>query len=273
MEDKIKRVNSGLIKAMEAMKADDNKKTRTVFAQELVNCKMIIPTIIKPAPVDGKIAKGSVMSFFSVRTKDKENVLFLFTSIEELQKWAPAEGKHLILQNYQQFKTFLTGKNTQYDGLVIDPCGAEIVIKKGFIDKIDAALKPMSVKNERIRVESDGLQPAELASPGLYAALSEAMERDESVNAAWMMQAQQEGSKIPTTVLVVDFIKGGDIKNSFNALARCANDFLAPGESIGMMPAYDKAAFKSIRNVEPFYIKNKRGVWKAGSDKTEKTEE
>lgn len=272
MEDKIRIVNSGLIKAIDAMKADDNENTRTVFARELVNCKLIIPAIIKPAPVDGKIAKGSVMSFFSVKTKQGENVLFLFSSVDELKKWAPAEGKQLILQNYQQFKTFVTGKNTRYDGIVIDPCGAEVVIKRGFIERVDAALKPMSVKNERIKVESEGLQPAELASPGLYAALSEAMERDESINAGWMMQAKREGAKIPTTVLVVDFIKGGDVKNSFNALARCANDFLAPGESIGMMPAYDRVAFRYIRNVEPFYIKNRRGVEKAGSRK-EKTEE
>lgn len=269
MEDKIKRVNSGLIKAMDAMKADDNENTREVFAKELINCKLIIPTIIKPAPVDGKIEKGAVMSFFSVKTKDNENVLFLFSSVDELKKWAPAQGKHLILQNYQQFKTFVTGQNTKYDGLVIDPCGVNVTIKKGFIERVDAALKPMSVKNQRIKVENEGLQPAELASPGLYAALSEAMERNESVNAAWMMQAKQEGSKTPTTVLVVDFIKGSDVKNTFNALARCANDFLAPGESIGMMPAYDRVAFKYIRNVEPFYIKNKRYVEKAGTKKEE----
>ncbi|GEM_PF-493560 len=259
MEDKIKTVNSALVNAMEAMKADENNQTRGVFIQELLNAKLIIPSIIKPEPVDGKIAQGSRISFFSVRTKDKENMLFLFTGVDELKKWAPAKGKHLILQNYNQFKDFVVGKNASYDGLVIDPYGASVTIKRGLIEKIDSAVKPMRVKSERISVEDSGLQPAQYASPGLYAALSEVMSRNETINAAWMMQANRTGEKLPTTVVVVD-LKGGDTKNTFNALARTANEFLAPGESIGIMPAYDRVAAGFIKTVKPFYIKGEAGV-------------
>lgn len=259
MEDKIKTVNSALINAMEAMKAEENNQTRGVFIQELLNAKLIIPSVIKPEPTDGKIAPGSQISFFSVKTKDEESILFLFSSVDELKKWAPAKGKHLILQNYNQFKNFVVGKNASYDGLVIDPYGANITIKKGLIEKIDSAVKPMKVQSEKISVEESGLQPAEYASPGLYAALSEAMGRNETINAAWMMQAVRPGEKLPTTVLVVDF-KGGDMKNTFNALARTANEFLAPGESIGIMPAHDRVAAGFIKTVKPFYVKGTAGV-------------
>lgn len=254
MEDKIKTINAALVNAMNDMKQNDSSKTRSIFVQELLNAKLIIPSVIEPEPVDGKIAKDSVISFFSVKTKDNESVMFLFTSIEELKKWEPAKGKHLILQNYRQFKDFVTGKNAAYDGLVIDPYGANVTIKKGLIDKIDASLKPMKVSNEKISVEQDGLQPAELAPPGLYAALSEMMSRNSTINAAWMMQAKRIGENKPTVVVVVD-IKGGDMKNTFNSVARTANEFLEPNESIGIMPAHDRVAARFIKGVEPFYVK------------------
>lgn len=263
MEDKIKTVNAPLVNAMAAMKEDENSTTRNVFIQELLNAKLIIPSVIKPEPVNGKIPEGAKISFFSVRTKDDENMLFLFTSVDELKKWSPAKDKHLILQNYNQFKDFVVGKNAGYDGLVIDPYGASVVIKKGLIEAIDSAVKPMKVQSEKIRVDEKGLQPAEAVSPGLYAALSDAMKRNEKINAAWMMQAVREGASTPTPVLVVDLINGGDMKNTFNALARVANEFLASNESIGIMPARDKVAMRYIKDVQPFYVK---GQWQVESN-------
>lgn len=254
MEDRIKIINSGLVKAMEALKEEENSETRNVFIQELLNSKLIIPSIIKPEPVDGKVPKGAVMSFFSVKTANNESMLFLFTGADELNKWAPAKGKQLILQNYQQFKTFVVGKNAQYDGLVIDPYGANVTVRRGLIEAIDKSLKPMTVKQERIRVEQEGLQPAEYASPGLYAALTEVMRRHENIRAAWMMQAKREGDKMPTLVLVVNFV-GNDARTVFNMLARTANEFLGPGESIGMMRSTDRVATAFIRGVKPFYQK------------------
>lgn len=254
MEDKLKTVNAALVKAMADMKENENSETRNVFIQELLNAKLIVPSIIKPEPVDGKIAQNSRISFFSVRTKDKENILFLFTSAEELVKWAPAKGKHLILQNYNQFKDFVVGKKANYDGIVIDPYGSNITVKRGLIEAIDSAVKPMKIQHEQIDVEKDSLRAAEFASPGLYAALSELMARNETILSAWMMQAQREGQKLPTTIVVVDF-KGGDMKNTFNSIARCANEFLAPDESIGIMPAYHRAAKQAVRSVKPFYVK------------------
>lgn len=255
IEDKIKIANSGLIKAMEAMKENENSETRNVFVQELLNSKLIIPSIIKPEPVDGKVPKGAVMSFFSVKTANDESMLFLFTSAEELNKWAPAKGKHLILQNYQQFKTFVIGNNAQYDGLVIDPYGANVAIRRKLIETIDANLKPMTVKQEKIKVEQEGLQPAQYASPGLYAAFTEVMKRHVNIRAAWMMQAKREGDKMPTLVLVVNF-EGNDQRSVFNMLARTANEFLGPGESIGMMRSTDRVAASYIRGVKPFYKKD-----------------
>ncbi len=260
MEDKIKAVNSALIKAMADMRENETNETRNVFIQELLNSKLIIPSVIKPEPVEGKIAPNSTISFFSVKTKDKERVLFLFTSVDELKKWQPAEGKHLILQNYNQFKDFVTGENAKYDGIVIDPYGLAITVKKGLIEKINSVVKPMKVVNEKISVDEEGLQPAEYASPGLYAALCDAMLRNEAVNAAWMMQVKKQGEKMPTTVLVVDTANGSDMKNTFNSLARVAREFFAENEGFGIMPAHDRAAMMYIKNVAPFYLKDKWGV-------------
>lgn len=259
MEDKLKKINAALVKAMADMKQNENNDTRNVFIQELLNAKLIIPSLIKPEPENGKIAKDSQISFFSVKTKDDENVLFLFTSAEELQKWAPAKGKHLILQNYRQFKDFVVGKNASYDSLVIDPFGSSVVIKKGLIERIDSAVKPMKITREKIDVEETGLKPAEYASPGLYAALSESMARNETISAAWMMQTNRQGEKLPTTIVVVK-VSGGDMKNTFNAIARTANEFLAPDESIGIMPAHDRVAAKYIKGVKPFYVKDETAV-------------
>ncbi len=260
MEDKIKTVNSALVKAMAAVKENENSQTRLAFVQELLNAKLILPSIIRPEPVDGKVAKDSRMSFFSIKNKEGEKILFLFTSLDELQKWAPAKGKQLLLQNYKQFKEMVVGKNANYDGFVINPYGESITVKRGLIEAIDANVKPMQMKREQVNVEKSGLQPAEFASPGLYAALTDAMVRNETVNAAWMMQVKKEGDNMPTPILVVDIIRGGDMKNTFNSLARVANDFLATGEAIGIMPAYDRVAMKYIKDVQPFYVKGKWGV-------------
>jgi hypothetical protein len=260
MIDKLKAYNEGLVNAMTLMKANDNAQTRNTFVKELLNSKLILPSMIRPEPVDGKLAKNAVMSFFSVKTKNDESVLFLFTSASELRKWAPAKGKQLILQRYSQFKTFITGPDAHYDAIVIDPYGSNVTIRRSLIERIDAVAQPMVVRRENINVKEYGLQPAEYASPGLYAAFSEAMARNEHIKSAWMMQTMREGNKMPTTIVVVDVDKNGDRTAIFNGLAAVSNEFLAPEESIGVMSARDAVAASYIENVKPFYIKGESGV-------------
>jgi hypothetical protein len=268
MEDKLKTINSSLVKAMEDMRADENSTTRNTFIQELLNAKLIIPAEITPEPVDGKMPKNAVISFFSVKTANDENILYLFTSAEEFKKWELWKGKQLILQNYSQFKTFVTGKKATYDGFVIDPFGACVSIRRALIEKIETALKPMKVKNVRVNVGEGGLQPATYGSAGMFAALCKAMERNETINAAWMMQADRGANKTPLPVLVVDFT-GGDQSVTFNALARTANEFLADNETIGIVPAQNVRTY--IEYVEPFYIKGKRFVPVAGEELADNT--
>jgi hypothetical protein len=260
MNDKLKAYNAGLVKAMAAMKANDNAQTRNDFVRELLNSKLILPSMIRPEPVDGKLAPNSVMSFFSVKTKNGDSVLFLFTSAEELRKWAPAKGKQLILQRYSQFKTFIEGSDSQYDAIVIDPYGENVTIKRSLVERIDAVAQPMVLRREKIDVKEYGLQPAEYASPGLYAAFSEVMAKNELINSAWMMQTKRGDSKLPTTIVVVDVDKKGDRTAIFNGLAAVSNEFLAPEESIGIMSARDAVAASYIENVKPFYIKGETGV-------------
>ena len=53
----------------------------------------------------------------------------------------------------------------------------------------------------------------------------------------------------------MDFSKDGNLKKIFDKIAAAAHKVMEEGETIGLMPSFDKVAKKYIEGVEPFYRK------------------
>lgn len=244
--------NPSLVEAMENLKIDDTDDTRNAFINAMINASFIVPAIIDPVPEGNVIPEGTTISLYSMKSKDDKSFLIAFTDMEELKKWKNQEIKQTVINRFQDIKGIVLKQDANYQGFLINPFNQNIAINKPLIEQIDKRMGTANVKMEKINNEGGvGLTPAENVKEELIADLCTAMSSLTHIEEAYMMQTLRPGTETPTLVVVVKF--EGELRSTFDSVARTANKHLQKGESIGFMPATDKIASESIQNLEPFY--------------------
>lgn len=248
--------NSSFIDAMVRMKENMTPENRLWFLNRLVEAKFILPVDIYPVPIEGKIASDATIRYFSMKTSKDLIYLVVFTSVEELEKWNKNSNKMYIVRNYNDVKA-LTLKIEDYAGFVIDPLGCNMAVQKSLIQSIDNARNPnVMITPERVQTKDNmGLMPVLNPPSKVVNSLCEYFKTQDYINCAYYMQTIRKGEEKPTAVLVVDFSKDGNLKKIFDKIAAAAHKVMEEGETIGLMPSFDKVAKKYIEGVEPFYRK------------------
>lgn len=248
--------NAALIEAALKVKENNTTENRLWFLQKLVSAKFILPVAITPEPVDNKISADAKVCYFSMKTSKGLVYLAVFTSSAEYEKWNKNPNKMYLIRGYDNIKNLVL--NTKgYDGFVIDPCGCNMAIQNSLIQNIEKVNNPnVLIKPEKVQTEGNmGLRAVENPPEKLREALCEYFETQDNISAAYYMETIRKGEKSATPVLVIDFCKDGSLKAAFDGIAAVAHTVMQKGETIGLMPSFDKVAKKYIKDVIPFYKK------------------
>jgi hypothetical protein len=248
--------NPNLVAAMKAMKETNNVNDKVQFFAEFRNAKLILPVKIEPEPIDNVIAKDASITYFSMKTGSGETLLTVFSDFDELAKWNDNYCKEVLAFEFEKIKELLIRTGDVYNGVVIDPMGENVYVKRAAILDVDAqAQHNLVVKPEKVMTQNNmGLRPAAIKPTTLLHDVAEYMKTQDNIKKAYCMQTTRAGEDEPTIVLVVDFT-GNELKKTFDGIAGAAQKAIEGGKAIGMMPANDKVASKAIIGVEPFYVK------------------
>ena len=244
--------NSNFIEAFRALKADPTDVTRVRFAAEFGKARLLIPVVIEPEPVNDVIQPGSSFTFFMLETAAKVKYLITFTSVEELNKWDNKEKKQVLSYDFDSLHRLLQERATIYDGIIIDPKGDNFAIKNDFMKSLTELMNNMvTITPERLPTDSETpLEEAKNVSEELKKAVKDYCISNRVINGAYIMQTVRKGNSEPTIIVVLDFDAGEDMRSVFDGLARAVRPALKNGESIGMMPSFDKVAAQYIKGVE-----------------------
>lgn len=248
--------NTALVDAAYKIKNNNTQENRLWFLQKLLSSNFILPVVIIPEPVNNKIAADATVNYFSMETSKGLVYLTVFTSGSEFEKWNKNPNKMYLIRGYDNIKSLVMSKK-EYDGFVIDPCGCNMAIQKSLILNIERANNPdVLIKPEKIQTENNmGLKPVDNPPEKLKDALLDYLKTQDNINKAYYMETVRKGEDTPTPVLVVEFCKEGSLKTAFDGIASVAHSVMQKGETIGLMPSFDKAAQKYIKDAVPFYEK------------------
>lgn len=186
-------------------------------AKEFAVLKTAAFLIFAPAP--GKAA--------AILNKEKESLLAAFTCMEELNKW-PFPRSEVEESAFTQLQR-LVEENPRLDGIVIDPFGKSLVLRRNHLADIDATLAAACPQRElQLRATRD--YPI-----GLPLTVREQCARHPEVYRVWLLAARAPGEAKDHKLLVVDL--DGDGKALFPQLAKALRLFLRQGERLELRKA------------------------------------
>lgn len=248
--------NTALLDAALKLKENNTQENRLWLLHNLTGANFILPVAIVPEPVNNKIAPDATVNYFSMQTSKGLVYLAVFTSGDEFSKWNKNPNKMYLIRSYDNIKNMVLS-NSHYDGFVIDPCGCNLAVQNSLIKSIEKVNNPdVIIKAEKVQTEGNmGLKAAENPPERLAKALTEYFSSQDNIKAVYFMETIRKGAELPTPVLVVEFFKDGSLKSAFDGIAAVAHSVMDKGETIGLMPSFDKVAQKYIKGVMPFYKK------------------
>ncbi len=250
--------NSVLLELADKMKREATRENRLFFIQRLLGSSLILPVMVSPEPVNNTIPEDAEVSFISMKTGSGFNYLVTFTSMEEMNKWNKNPNKLYFIRRYNSIKNIILEDKEGYDGFVIDPCGCNIAVRKDFLMGVERVNDPtMVIRPERVETEGNlGLMAVKNPPKALTDALVKYMRTRKCIRSAYIMQTIRKGEDKATPIIIIDFIsEGKGLKEEFDGIAAAAHTVIKKGESIGLMPSFDKIARESIKGIEPFYKK------------------
>ena len=175
----------------------------------------------------------------------KEALIAAFTCREELEKWPFAretvtEVPFVTLQQLVQ-------KNDRLDGVVIDPFGKALVLKRDHLADMDATLSAAQPRKE-LKLKATRDYPI-----GLPLAVKELCESHNEVYRVWLLAARGENDTEDHKLMVVDFDgKGEDL---FPHLAKAVRLYLRQGERLELMKADLRLLQIAQQAARPIYEK------------------
>lgn len=250
----MEKENYNLVDALERIKTQKDENSQMWFLYNLVNSKLVLPVAINTVPDEnGNVAENTRVRYFSVKDNDGKIYLVTFSNTDYFQEWQPDIMKYHVKYDYSQVEQIVTRQGSGFAGFIIDPNYTNVILENSLLSKLTRSLPPdLAVTADRIITENNmGLMPVKNPPQKLIKALTKFMSNNKGIIKAYIMQTYRKGEKIPTLILVVDFL--GNAKRIFEDIARVAQNNMVISQPIGIMPYYDKAAQSAVENVEPFY--------------------
>ena len=159
--------NGELIKAMEALKINENKETQTALIENALKARFFAPVDVIDAdgnPVKGtgkvSIPKDAKFNFKLIQNAKGEQYFIVFTDIDEFMKWSKSPRVNTIVVVFPQIAQLAAQKSDAISGFVINPMGQNIIFSQEAISNLLEAMKTVA-EREKARREA-GVQQVKL---------------------------------------------------------------------------------------------------------------
>jgi len=202
MEKKPIDTSKDLYNSYDAFQADPIPDNFVRFCKALSNTAMLMPR-----PVEGK--GPAILS-----TQNKENYLPAFTAKTEMNKWVFTKND-ISIAPFSLLSSIVTDE-LRLNGIVIDPFGKQIILKREQLQEILNATKQMTVN----RIDHSGkllFEKAASIPPQLSKALAQGLSHKSNVYEAYILFARDENEATHHLFFLIDF--DGDRKLMFPYIA------------------------------------------------------
>lgn len=157
-------MDTGLRKALEALKEHQRQKESAAVAAEMLKGKVLAPAIWDKAPApDGHgqlvFPPDTNISLMVMERQDKKNFFPFFTSKQALEKWSP-KAQCLVL-TFDQFMPFVKMAGNEIDGVILDAEDLDITLDATFLQQLEKIrLRGLSAsritKGDKVTVKDPG---------------------------------------------------------------------------------------------------------------------
>lgn len=150
--------NEELVKAMNALKQNENAQTQGAFVAAAVKASYFAPVDVldkdgTPIEGDGKmeVPKDAKFSFKLLKNTEGQSFFPIFTDIGEYQKWNKDEKIKTIVVNFPQMASLTMKKADVATGIVINPLSQNLIFTRDLITNLLTHLQ----KQQAERAESE----------------------------------------------------------------------------------------------------------------------
>lgn len=164
--------NEGLVKAMEALKADENTETQRVMIEKVLMAKFFTPVDVLDAegnPLRGQgrvaIPKDAKFNFKLIQNVKGENYFTVFTDIDEFRKWSKTSTVNTIVVVFPQIAQLVAQKKENVHGLVINPMSQNIIFSQEAIQNLLDAMRKVAEQQKAAAEAAGNGAPEDGAAP------------------------------------------------------------------------------------------------------------
>lgn len=137
------KANPSIHAIMEEMAADRKamQEHQQLFEKEMLRATYMSPVIITPTPEldergNAKLTKESKIQFPALATPNGLKLMMAFTDKKEFQKWEKAGESSTLSLSMRDFIAMVLKKDSELNGMVINPYGINLVIPKEKLEEI-----------------------------------------------------------------------------------------------------------------------------------------
>lgn len=180
-----------------------------------------------------------------LNNQKKEALLPAFTCREELEKW-PFDRASIVEMPFVALQK-LVDKDARLDGMVINPFGKALFLRRSHLTDIDRTLQAATPRKE-LKMKATLDYPI-----GLPIAVRELMAQHPEVYRVWLLAAHGDNETRDHKLFVVDF--DGKPDGLFPQLAKAVRLYLRQGEGIEMVKADIRLLRAAEQASRPIYEK------------------
>lgn len=254
--------NPKLKRAMDGLRASEqngvaSKKAQDYFTQELLRAKLLCPVELQdmtPPPAEGVPVKiEGRIKMFVLNSSDKRSFLMAFTDAEELKKWRDKEEEQIMVWSIARYANIIMKPGCPHDGIVINPYGENIIVKKEYIPKLMHRLqmiqRPFIVGDEQEAVLDD----YSAYPDGLMVALCDYLEESGDVRRAYITEMTKDGET--EYLLIVDTTENP--RYLFPCINNVAEQYLGD-KKMSIIPYGTELANAVIGESKLLFVRQKR---------------
>ncbi len=212
--------NESLVKAMEAIKANENPETQSAFVTAALNAKYFAPVDIMDGEgnlLEGngkmEVPKDAKFNFKLIVNNNGDQFFPLFTDIEEFKKWNKSEKIKAIVVSFPQMANLVSVKSDSVKGMSINPLNQNLIFTKELLDNILEHLKNQAVKSvssaeagaapEAKKITVMFGKPTNIPD-SVMSSITKTVAKHKEVNTAYFLMMKQEEKEHYLFILDID---------------------------------------------------------------------
>ncbi|MDR2043858.1 MAG: SseB family protein [Clostridium sp.] len=143
MEYKSSVSNPMLVGAIQILKAEDTPEHRSLFLSEAVKAQFLAPALISPLPAADekglvRLTPENKIQFPLLTAPDTKRYFLAFSDPIELGEWKPGQEYQTVALTFDEYASMLLRKDSPGSGLVVNPCGANLVLSREVVAAVMA---------------------------------------------------------------------------------------------------------------------------------------